>query len=247
MCSASGPGSATSRPRSAATSRTRRSPSCAPSRKACAGSTWTSPRRTRWTSSGTCGRPRWRPRGPSSPRRGTGTPRGALKALGAFRVLCAHRHGSYGVAVWMARIEAWLESELDRGRWYAGRPLLVTENDYSLHLRNGDTGRGRGDGAGQRQRGVRAARRGRHVRAHPALRGGHGVRDDRAQEPGLAVRDGRRAAALGRFADPHARAALHRGHARAEAPGAGRARRSRSAPRWAPDRARLRAAGPAAA
>ena len=65
---------------------------------------------------------------------------GALKALGAFRVLCAHRHGSYGVAVWMARIEAWLESELDRGRWYAGRPLLVTENDYSLHLRNGDTG-----------------------------------------------------------------------------------------------------------
>ena len=65
---------------------------------------------------------------------------GALQALGAFRVLCAHRHGSYGVAVWMARIEAWLESELDRGRWYAGRPLLVTENDYSLHLRNGDTG-----------------------------------------------------------------------------------------------------------
>ena len=55
-------------------------------------------------------------------------------------MLCAHRHGSYGVAVWMARIEAWLESELDRGRWYAGRPLLVTENDYSLHLRNGDTG-----------------------------------------------------------------------------------------------------------
>jgi exodeoxyribonuclease V alpha subunit len=40
----------------------------------------------------------------------------------------------------MARIEAWLESELDRGRWYLGRPLLVTENDYSLNLRNGDTG-----------------------------------------------------------------------------------------------------------
>ena len=74
-------------------------------------------------------------------RRGTGGGRRrALQALGAFRVLCAHRHGPYGVAVWMARIEAWLESELDRGRWYAGRPLLVTENDYSLHLRNGDTG-----------------------------------------------------------------------------------------------------------
>jgi exodeoxyribonuclease V alpha subunit len=64
----------------------------------------------------------------------------ALAALGSFRVLCAHRHGPYGVSVWMARIEAWLEGELDRGRWYPGRPLLVTENDYSLHLRNGDTG-----------------------------------------------------------------------------------------------------------
>jgi exodeoxyribonuclease V alpha subunit len=64
----------------------------------------------------------------------------ALDALGSFRVLCAHRHGPYGVSVWMARIEAWLEGELDRGRWYPGRPLLVTENDYSLHLRNGDTG-----------------------------------------------------------------------------------------------------------
>lgn len=64
----------------------------------------------------------------------------ALAALGSFRVLCAHRHGPYGVSTWMARIEAWLESELDRGRWYLGRPLLVTENDYSLNLRNGDTG-----------------------------------------------------------------------------------------------------------
>ncbi len=64
----------------------------------------------------------------------------ALDALGSFRVLCAHRHGPYGVSTWMARIEAWLESELDRGRWYLGRPLLVTENDYSLNLRNGDTG-----------------------------------------------------------------------------------------------------------
>jgi exodeoxyribonuclease V alpha subunit len=26
------------------------------------------------------------------------------------------------------------------GRWYVGRPLLVTENDYELRLYNGDTG-----------------------------------------------------------------------------------------------------------
>jgi len=69
-----------------------------------------------------------------------GDAEGALDALGSFRVLCAHRHGPYGVSTWMARIEAWLESELERGRWYLGRPLLVTENDYSLNLRNGDTG-----------------------------------------------------------------------------------------------------------
>jgi exodeoxyribonuclease V alpha subunit len=40
----------------------------------------------------------------------------------------------------MARIEGWLAGELDPGRWYTGRPLLVTENDYGLNLRNGDTG-----------------------------------------------------------------------------------------------------------
>lgn len=65
---------------------------------------------------------------------------GAIKALGAFRVLCAHRRGAYGVSVWTARIEGWLAGELERGRWYPGRPLLVTENDYGLRLYNGDTG-----------------------------------------------------------------------------------------------------------
>lgn len=69
-----------------------------------------------------------------------GNGRAAIDALGAFRVLCAHRRGSYGVSVWTSRIEGWLAGELDRGRWYTGRPLLVTENDYGLRLYNGDTG-----------------------------------------------------------------------------------------------------------
>jgi exodeoxyribonuclease V alpha subunit len=69
-----------------------------------------------------------------------GDARGAIDALGAFRVLCAHRRGAYGVSVWTARIEGWLAGELERGRWYPGRPLLVTENDYGLRLYNGDTG-----------------------------------------------------------------------------------------------------------
>jgi exodeoxyribonuclease V alpha subunit len=67
----------------------------------------------------------------------------AIAALGAFRVLCAHRRGLYGVATWNTVIESWLAHELDRfaeDAWYIGRPLLVTENDYSLRLFNGDTG-----------------------------------------------------------------------------------------------------------
>jgi exodeoxyribonuclease V alpha subunit len=68
----------------------------------------------------------------------------AIAALGAFRVLCAHRRGPAGVAAWMAQVERWLAQEIEgfaaEGVWYAGRPLLVTANDYSLRLYNGDTG-----------------------------------------------------------------------------------------------------------
>jgi exodeoxyribonuclease V alpha subunit len=69
---------------------------------------------------------------------------GALAALGAFRLLCAHRRGPYGVAAWGPQIEGWLTADVAgfgaEERWYAGRPLLVTENDYALRLYNGDTG-----------------------------------------------------------------------------------------------------------
>jgi len=68
----------------------------------------------------------------------------ALEALAGFRILCAHRRGPYGVSTWTARTEGWLELELPGvatgERWYPGRPLLVTENDYELGLNNGDTG-----------------------------------------------------------------------------------------------------------
>jgi exodeoxyribonuclease V alpha subunit len=70
-----------------------------------------------------------------------GDARGALDALGAFRLLCGHRRGPHGVSWWTERIERWLADELETGaRWYAGRPLLVTQNDYGLRLYNGDTG-----------------------------------------------------------------------------------------------------------
>ena len=68
----------------------------------------------------------------------------AIEALAAFRVLCAHRQGAHGVASWTAQIEGWMGATVDGfaagGRWYVGRPLLVTENDYELRLYNGDTG-----------------------------------------------------------------------------------------------------------
>jgi exodeoxyribonuclease V alpha subunit len=73
-----------------------------------------------------------------------GAPREALGALDGFRILCGHRRGPHGVATWTARIEAWLQGALGmltmEDRWYIGRPLLVTENDYELRLYNGDTG-----------------------------------------------------------------------------------------------------------
>jgi exodeoxyribonuclease V alpha subunit len=66
----------------------------------------------------------------------------ALRALGRFRLLCAHRRGPYGVSDWASRIQAWLASDIEdiEQRDYVGRPLLVTENDYELGLYNGDTG-----------------------------------------------------------------------------------------------------------
>ncbi|HEY3019706.1 MAG TPA: exodeoxyribonuclease V subunit alpha [Solirubrobacteraceae bacterium] len=73
-----------------------------------------------------------------------GDARRAIESLATFRILCAHRRGAHGVATWMDRIERWLAAEIPafgaEGEWYAGRPLLVTENDYGLRLYNGDTG-----------------------------------------------------------------------------------------------------------
>jgi exodeoxyribonuclease V alpha subunit len=68
----------------------------------------------------------------------------AIAALGAFRLLCAHRRGPHGAETWMNQVEGWLAAQIDgfaaAGDWYPGRPLLVTANDYGLRLYNGDTG-----------------------------------------------------------------------------------------------------------
>ncbi|WP_129785277.1 exodeoxyribonuclease V subunit alpha [Promicromonospora panici] len=72
---------------------------------------------------------------------------GALDMAERHRLLCAHREGPWGAAHWNRQVErrlgeasgAYLGAAVGT-EWYAGRPVLVTANDYSLGLFNGDTG-----------------------------------------------------------------------------------------------------------
>jgi exodeoxyribonuclease V alpha subunit len=75
----------------------------------------------------------------------------ALATLDEHRLLCAHRHGPHGVEHWNRQVQRWLTEQTGDAHWsawYAGRPLLVTANDYGLGVHNGDTGVtvARGDG-----------------------------------------------------------------------------------------------------
>lgn len=67
----------------------------------------------------------------------------AAAALDEHRLLCAHREGLHGVRHWNQQIRRLVAEQTGDPmwtEWYAGRPLLVTVNDYGLGLRNGDTG-----------------------------------------------------------------------------------------------------------
>nr|WP_246378583.1 exodeoxyribonuclease V subunit alpha [Halomonas fontilapidosi] len=72
--------------------------------------------------------------------------RAVLSAHGHFQLLCALRRGPWGVEGLNERVRQALEQEklIDsqdgRQRWYPGRPVLVTKNDYGLGLMNGDIG-----------------------------------------------------------------------------------------------------------
>lgn len=72
-----------------------------------------------------------------------GTVAEALRRFNSFRVLCALNQGPYGVASMNTLIEEILAGEglIDpQQRWYRGRPVLITINDYNLKLFNGDVG-----------------------------------------------------------------------------------------------------------
>ena len=69
--------------------------------------------------------------------------RKVLAAHGQFQLLCGLRRGPWGVEGLNRRIAGWLkEAGLIPAAegWYAGRPVLVTRNDYGLGLMNGDIG-----------------------------------------------------------------------------------------------------------
>ena len=72
-----------------------------------------------------------------------GDPDRALAAVASHRLLCAHREGPYGVGGWnrlVERLVAERTGVTHYDEWYAGRPILVTANDYDQLLNNGDMG-----------------------------------------------------------------------------------------------------------
>jgi len=63
----------------------------------------------------------------------------ALRQKSQLQVLASTRDGSLGVHDWNQTVEAGL-GPVTAQRWYAGRPILVTRNDTSTGLANGDVG-----------------------------------------------------------------------------------------------------------
>ncbi len=71
-----------------------------------------------------------------------------FSSFNRFRVLCATRQGSGGVQALNRLVEQYLASPATGApgalnpadNWYAGRPVMILSNDYSLNLFNGDIG-----------------------------------------------------------------------------------------------------------
>jgi exodeoxyribonuclease V alpha subunit len=66
-----------------------------------------------------------------------------FSAFNRFRILCAVRHGDRGVQGINTTVERHLTQkgyDCFSKIWYPGRPIIITRNDYSLDLYNGDIG-----------------------------------------------------------------------------------------------------------
>ncbi|MCP4598668.1 MAG: exodeoxyribonuclease V subunit alpha [Neptuniibacter sp.] len=72
-----------------------------------------------------------------------GAPLNMLKKLSEFQTLCALREGPYGVSGINDRIRSELSARAlikTDTAWYPGRPIMISRNDTSLSLFNGDIG-----------------------------------------------------------------------------------------------------------
>ncbi len=64
-----------------------------------------------------------------------------LAQLDRFQLLAAVRSGDWGVENLNKVITQWLFGEqASAEKWFVGRPVMITQNDYSVDLRNGDIG-----------------------------------------------------------------------------------------------------------
>ncbi|KXO08710.1 Exodeoxyribonuclease V alpha chain [Moritella sp. JT01] len=67
-----------------------------------------------------------------------------LRSFNDFQILTAIREGDFGVHGLNQRIEKALQSarkiRKNKSEWYAGRPIMITNNDHGLGLYNGDIG-----------------------------------------------------------------------------------------------------------
>jgi exodeoxyribonuclease V alpha subunit len=75
--------------------------------------------------------------------RGTADPVEAMRRFSGLRLLCAVRESPWGVTALNAQVEralARLGVLAPADGHYPGRPILVTQNDYSVRLFNGDVG-----------------------------------------------------------------------------------------------------------
>ena len=66
-------------------------------------------------------------------------PQSALVKRQELQLLCAHREGKTGVSYWNGFVEHELGAYTET-RWYFGRPVMVTRNNWSVDLYNGDVG-----------------------------------------------------------------------------------------------------------
>lgn len=65
------------------------------------------------------------------------------ETLNRFQILCAHREGKNSVSELNYRLEKALQNEKFinlAANWYVGRPVMITQNNATLQLYNGDIG-----------------------------------------------------------------------------------------------------------